>query len=114
MLIIYHNPRCRTSRKGLQYLKDKGIAFEEVNYFKRPFSTQELKDIFMKLNIRPEQAVRKQENIYRQELKGKTFTDEEWIQIIMENPALLERPVVVGKYKAVIAQPPERIEELII
>ncbi|MBN2481406.1 MAG: arsenate reductase (glutaredoxin) [Bacteroidales bacterium] len=113
MLKIYHNPRCKTSRKGLQYLSDKGIEFEVINYFKKPFEAPELREIFMKLNIKPEQAVRRQENIYKRELKGKTFTDEEWIQIIIENPALLERPIVVGKYKAVIAQPPEKMEEVI-
>ncbi len=113
MLKIYHNPRCKNSRNGLQYLKDRSVDFEVINYLEKPFTASELGEVFMKLNIKPEQAVRKQEEVYKRELKGKTFTDEEWIQIIIENPKLLQRPVVVGKYKAVIAQPPEKMEELI-
>lgn len=114
MLKIYHNPRCKISRNGLQYLKDKGVDFEVINYLEKPLTKSELGEIFMKLNMKPEQTVRKQEEVFKRELKDKTFTDEEWIQIIIENPKLLQRPVVVGKYKAVIAQPPERIEEIII
>jgi len=113
MVKIYHNPRCKKSRTGLQYLQDKGIPYEVVNYFETPFDVAALREVFMKLNIKPEQAVRTQEELYKRELKGKTFTDEEWIQIIIENPKLLHRPIVVGKYKAVIAQPPERMEEVI-
>ena len=67
----------------------------------------------MKLNLNPLQALRTQEEIYRRELKGKTFTHEEWMTIIAQNPCLLQRPIVEGKYKAVIAIPPDRIDELI-
>lgn len=66
----------------------------------------------MKLNLKPSQIVREQEELYRKELKGMAFSDEEWIDIIVQNPRLLQRPVVEGKYRAVIAIPAERVEEL--
>ena len=66
----------------------------------------------MKLNLKPSQVVRIQEELYRKELKGKAFSDEEWMRIIVQNPRLLQRPIVEGKYKAVIAIPAERIEEV--
>jgi arsenate reductase (glutaredoxin) len=56
--------------------------------------------------------VRKQEDIFKKELKGKNFTDGEWITIIIENPKLLQRPIIVGKHKAVLAQPAERAGEV--
>ena len=77
MLKIYHNPRCRNSRKGLQYLQEKGLAYELVNYFEDPFTPETLKSLLMKLNLKPSEVVRTQEDLYKHELKGKNFTDEE-------------------------------------
>lgn len=113
MLTIYHNPKCKKSREGLKYLQTKGIAVEVVNYINNGISEQELKDIIKKLNINPSDIVRKQEDLYRKELKGKNFTDIEWMKILVENPRLIQRPIVVAKYKAVIAQPPDKVEELL-
>ena len=113
MLTIYHNPKCKKSREGLKYLQTKGIALEIVNYINNGISEQELKDIIKKLNINPSDIVRKQEDLYRKELKGKNFTDIEWMKILVENPRLIQRPIVVAKYKAVIAQPPDKVEELL-
>ena len=113
MLTIYHNPKCKKSREGLKYLQTKGIALEVVNYINNGISEQELKDIIKKLNLRPSDIVRKQEDLYRKELKGKSFTDIEWMKILVENPRLIQRPIVVAKYKAVIAQPPDKVEELL-
>jgi arsenate reductase (glutaredoxin) len=112
MLKIYHNPRCRKSREGLAYLMEKHPHSEVVLYLDNPLSTSDLKKLFMKLNCKPSEAVRQQEDQYRKELKGKKFTDDEWISIIVQNPKLLQRPIVEGKYKAVIAVPPERMEEV--
>jgi arsenate reductase-like glutaredoxin family protein len=63
--------------------------------------------------MKPHEIIRKQEDYYKKELNGKKFNDDEWLKIIIENPKLLQRPIIVGKYKAVIAQPPELIENLI-
>jgi len=113
MLTIYHNPRCAKSREGLNYLTTHGFKFDVVQYLDNPLSVEDLKRILMKLNCKPFQVIRKQEDIYRKELRGKTFTDNEWITIILQNPRLLQRPIVEGKYRAVVAVPAERIEELI-
>jgi len=112
MLTIYHNRRCAKSREGLNYLKKHGFAFNVVHYLDTPLQEEDLKRLLMKLNLKPLQVIRTQEELYRKELKGKTFTNEEWITIIHQNPRLLQRPIVEGKYKAVVAIPAERIEEV--
>jgi len=112
MLTIYHNPRCAKSREGLNYLRKSGFKFDVVQYLNNPLGEEDLKRILMKLNLKPCQVIRTKEDIYRKELKGKTFTDDEWITIILQNPRLLQRPIVEGKYKAVIALPAERVEEV--
>lgn len=113
MLKIYHNPRCRKSREGLNYLQEKTGEFEVVEYLKEGLTEDTLNEILLKTNQKPIDLVRTQEEIYKKELKGKNFSDEEWVKIIVENPRLLQRPIVIGKHKAVLAQPPDKLDELI-
>jgi len=112
MITIYHNPKCRKSREGLQYLQDKGLEYTVVEYLRNPLTREKLKDLLMKLNMRPEQIVRTQEDEYKEKLKNKHFTDEEWITILLENPKLIQRPIVVKNHKAVLGQPVEEIDRL--
>jgi len=112
MITIYHNPKCRKSREGLQHLQEKGLEYNVVEYLRNPFTREQLKDLLMKLNMQPEQVVRTQEDEYKEKLKGKHFTDEEWITILLENPKLIQRPIVVKNHKAVLGQPVEEIDRL--
>ncbi len=109
---IYHNTRCKKSRAGLQYLESKTKDFEIVEYLKTGLNEDELKEIFKKLGKKPEEMIRKQEKVYKENYKGKTFSDDEWIKIIAENPKLLNRPIVIKGEKAVWGDPPENIDEL--
>lgn len=112
MITIYHNSRCKKSRAGLARLEEKGLEFEIKNYIKDGITTDEIKDILMKMNVSPHEMIRTQEADYKNKLKGKTFTDEEWIKIMAQDPKLIKRPIVVKKYKAVWADPPENMDVL--
>jgi arsenate reductase (glutaredoxin) len=98
---------------GLEYLKGKALDFEVCDYLKRGLTLDDLKEILLKTNLKPKDLVRTQEEYYRKALKGKNFTDEEWVKIIIENPKLLKRPIVVDKLKAVVAIPASSIDLLI-
>lgn len=110
---IYHNPRCRKSRETLQILNDSGIEPEIIEYLKYPPELNELNDILRKLQISPEQLVRKGEKLYKEQYKGKSIGDQEWLQILSSNPVLIERPIVVDGEKAVIGRPPENVKQLL-
>jgi len=110
---IYHNPRCKKSREGLQFILDRGIEVQVIDYIKNSLSLTELQEIVMKLGKKPQEIIRTQEEYFKKYLKGRNFTDDEWLRIIAENPKLLERPIVVEKHKAVIGQPPENINQLL-
>ena len=112
MLKIFHNPRCRKSREGLEFLRSETSGFTLIDYLKDGLSCRDLQEILLKSNLDPLDLVRKQESFFIRDLKGKTFTRQEWIEIICENPKLLQRPIVVGRYKAVIAVPPQLAEEV--
>ena len=110
---IYHNPRCAKSRAGLKYLEEKGYDIEIKKYLTEGLSVGELKEIISKTGEKPLSFVRTQEKEYRENYKGKSFSDDEWIKILVENPKLLQRPIVVNGNKAVLANPPENVEDII-
>lgn len=110
---IYYNPRCSKCRIGLEYLKQRTDEIELYEYLKEGLTREDLMEILLKTNLKPFDLVRTHEEYFQQELKGKNFTDDEWIRIILENPKLLKRPIVVGKLKAVIAIPAENIDALL-
>ena len=110
---IYHNPRCSKSRETLKMIQEKQPGVEIVDYLKNPPSTAEIKNLLQKLNMKAEELLRKNEDIYKKQFKGKNFNEEEWIQIMSENPKLIERPIVVKGNKAVLGRPPENVESLL-
>jgi arsenate reductase (glutaredoxin) len=113
MLKIYHNPQCKKSRAGLQYLIGKKLKFEIIEYLKNPLTEKELERLLVKLNKKPVEIIRNQEEYYKKNLKGKNFSDYEMIRIITENPKLLQRPVVEVDYKAIVGDPVENIDSIL-
>ena len=112
-LTIYHNPKCSKSRQTLALLEGRGIRPRIVEYLKTPPSTAELSAIVTTLGIRSESLVRKGEDIYKAKYAGKTLTDAQWIEAMVRDPVLIERPIVVAGGKAAIGRPPERVLELL-
>ncbi|MBU3012617.1 arsenate reductase (glutaredoxin) [Polaribacter vadi] len=109
MIKIYHNPRCRKSREGLQLLENSGKEFEIIKYLETVPSEAELTEIINLLGISPIQLVRKTEKIWKENYKGKDLSDVAIIKAMIENPKLIERPIVINKNKAVIGRPTEAI-----
>lgn len=109
---IYHNPRCQKSRQTLKILQDAQVDFQIRKYLENPPSKDELRDVLDKLDIAPEALIRKKEKLYIDEYKGTELTDEEWIEIMVKHPILIERPIVIEGDRAVIGRPPENVREL--
>ncbi len=111
---IYHNNRCSKSRNTLAILEEKNANFEIVNYLETPPSETELDSILQKLGKEPQEIVRKGEQIYKNlDLKNANLSRQEWIKTLVENPKLIERPIVVKGENAVLGRPPENVLELI-
>lgn len=109
---IYHNPRCSKSRAGLKYLEENGYQITVKNYMKEGIDPEEIKSILNKTGMAAIDLVRKQEELYKKEYKDKEISEEEWINILSENPKLLQRPIVINGKKAILAQPPEQVEKI--
>ena len=110
---ILYNPRCSKCREALSFLEEEGCEIEIREYLKKPLSKKELKDILSKLGLKAIDILRKKESIFLEKFKNKTFTNDEWVQILLENPVLIERPIVIDGYKAIIGRPPELVIDLV-
>ncbi len=110
---IYHNPRCTKSRATLELLRQRGIEPAIVLYLETPPNPAELRAIVAKLGIEPEQLVRKGEDVYKSKYAGKALSDAQWIKAMVDDPVLIERPIVVYGERAVIGRPPENVEPLL-
>lgn len=109
MIKIYHNPRCRKSREALALLKEKGDHVVVQEYLKEPPTKEELREIVSLLEIRPFDLIRKSENEYKDNFKGKNLSDEEWLDAMIAYPKLIERPIVINERSAIIGRPPENV-----
>ncbi|CAL2083769.1 arsenate reductase (glutaredoxin) [Tenacibaculum sp. 190524A05c] len=113
MIKIYHNPRCSKSRQGLAILEESGKDFTVVKYLDDQLTKEELNEIIQLLAISPMELVRKNEKIWKENYKGKDLSDSEIITAMIENPKLIERPIVVNKSKAIVGRPPENITSIL-
>lgn len=113
MIKIYHNNRCSKSRCGLKLLEDSGKKFEIVKYLEQIPTAEELKTIITQLGIKPIDLIRKNEAVWKSEFKAKDLSDDDLINAMIENPKLIERPIVINGNKAVIGRPPELILDII-
>ena len=110
--IIYHNPKCSTSRKTLELLRDSGVEPEIVQYLKTPPSRDELVSMIRAAGIDVRSAVRKRESLYA-ELNLADATDDQLLDAMAEHPILIERPFVITPQGTRLARPMERVREIL-
>lgn len=110
---MYHNPRCRKSRETLALLQENNQDPELILYLEDIPTQSELKAVIKKLGIKPQELIRKGEQIYKTEYKGKELTDTQWIKAMVKYPKLIERPIVIKGKEAVIGRPPENVLSLL-
>ena len=110
---IYHNPRCAKSRETLAIIEKRDKAPQIIEYLKTPPTEKELKAIVKMLGGNVEQIIRKKEKLFEEKFKDKKYSEAQWIKILVRNPILIERPIVVKGKKAVIGRPPENVKQLL-
>ena len=113
-IIVYHKPTCSTSRKAVKALTEKGLHFEIVKYYETPFTKALLNDLLKKMKMKPSELMRKKDKIYKElDIKNKSYTEAQILNLMLKYPDLIERPIVRKGVKVILARPPERINDLI-
>ena len=109
---IYHNPKCSTSRKTLELLRENGIEPEIIQYLKTPPTRDELVTMIADAGIDVRTAVRKREALYT-ELNLTEASDDELLDAMAEHPILIERPFVVTAHGTRLARPMDSVREIL-
>ena len=114
MITIYHNPRCSKSITTLEILKSNGIEPKIVEYLKTPPDAETLIDFLKKLGMEPRDLMRKGEAPYKElQLYEKKKDTKELIDAMVQNPILIERPIIVNGDKVALGRPPENVLEIL-
>ena len=111
---IYHNPRCSKSRAALALLEEKGVDLDIVEYLKTPPDKAQMNRILDGLGMEPRDLMRKREEPYKAlDLADEGKSRDELIAAMIENPILIERPVVVNGGKYALGRPPESVLDIL-
>lgn len=111
-IIVFHNSRCSKCRATMDYFDEKDIKPEVVEYLETPPTKEDLKNILKKLDITAHELARKGEDVYK-EHNADELSEEELLDLMVQHPILIERPIVVMGDKAIINRPPDRIKEFL-
>ena len=111
---IYHNPRCSKSRQTLELLYDKKIETEVVEYLNTPPNAEEIEKILKGLGMEPRELMRKGQNEYKElGLDDESLSRDELIKAMIENPILIERPIVITEKGIVIGRLIENVKKIL-
>ena len=112
-LTIYHNPRCKKSREALRLLEEKNIKFKVVKYLDQNFDKQSLGKVLDIIGKKPSDALRKNEEIWKKQQNCKNIGEDEILELMIQHPRLIERPIVIYGNKGVMARPLENLIDFI-
>ena len=111
---IYHNPRCSKSRQTLALLTERGIEPRIIAYLDTPPDAATLESLLDRLGLQPRDLMRKKEAPYGElDLANEKHTRADLIQAMIDNPILIERPIVEADGKAAIGRPPESVLDIL-
>lgn len=107
---IYHNPRCSKSRQTLTLLQERGIEPDVVLYMDNPPSKKKLRELLKMMNLSARDLLRTSEDAYKARgLSDKSLSEDDLLDAMLEEPRLIQRPIVVSGGKAALGRPPENV-----
>lgn len=112
-ITVYEKPTCTTCRNLANLFVENGIDYEKINYFVEPLTEEKLRELLAKADLSPFDAVRKNEAVYKELNVSEIKEADALVKIIVENPSILQRPIVEIGNKAVLARPIEKAIDLI-
>jgi arsenate reductase len=110
---ILHNPRCSKSREALNLLQEQNVSIEVIEYLNGDLKKSTLESVLKKMKISAFDLLRKVEDDYKNFIKGKDLSENEVVNLMIQYPKLIERPIVISGNKAVIGRPPSLVLDLI-
>ena len=113
-ITIYQKPTCTTCRQVHAALKESGVEFDAVNYYVDPIPKTKLRELLRKMGLSSRELLRTKEAIYKTlRLGERDLTDDQIIDLMVEHPDLIQRPIVEKGARAILARPAERLKEIL-
>ena len=109
MIKVLHNNNCSKSRAILEHLDENNVPFEIIDFIENPLSEIELKTVLKKLNTDVQGLIRKNEALFKEKFANQDLSDDEWIKVLVQNPSLIQRPILIKGNVAMIARPIENV-----
>lgn len=111
---IFHNPRCSKCRQTMEILGNEGANTTVIEYLKNPPTVEEVNEILNLLGLQPRELMRKHEAPYKDNnLDDASLTHDQLVQSMVDNPILIERPIIIKDGKATIGRPPEKVLDIL-
>ena len=110
MVKVLFNNACSKSRAILEHLDENNVQFEIIDFILNPLTEIELKTVLKKLGKSAEELIRKGDKLFKEEFSNKSFSEDEWISILLKNPTLIERPILIKGSLAMIGRPIENVK----
>jgi arsenate reductase (glutaredoxin) len=113
-ITVYQKPTCTTCRQVHAALKESGVDFDAVNYYLDPIPRAKLRELLRKMRLSARELLRTKEDIYKKlRLGERDVTDDQIVDLMVEHPDLIQRPIVEKGSRAILARPAERLKEIL-
>jgi arsenate reductase len=113
-ITIYQKPTCTTCRQVHAALKEQGVDFDAVDYYTDPIPKAKLRELLRKMGLRARDLLRTREAIYRQlELANRDLPEDDLLNLMVQHPDLIQRPIVEKGARAILARPAERLKDIL-
>lgn|SRR5574340_151040 len=113
-ITIYQKPTCSTCREAVRLLHESGQPFKAINYYEQPFTKSRLKALLKKAGLAPRDVLRTKEDLYKSlKLADNKQSDDEVLDLMVEHPDLIQRPLVEKGDQAMLARPADTIRKLL-
>ena len=110
MIKVLHNNACSKSRAILEHLDENNVEFEIIDFVENPLTIQEMRTVLKKLHLPAEELVRKNEPLFKEKFADQQLSEDKWINVLIENPSLIQRPILVKGEIAMIGRPIENVK----
>ena len=113
-ITVYQKPTCTTCRQVHAALKESGVSFDAVNYYLDPIPKTKLRELLRKMGMSARELLRTKEDIYKKLRIGeRDLTDDQIVDLMVEHPDLIQRPIVEKGSRAILARPADRLKEIL-
>jgi arsenate reductase (glutaredoxin) len=113
-ITIFHNPSCSTSRQVLASIREAGVDPVVVDYLKQPYTREQLAGLLKAMGMTATEVLRRKGDLYAGLAQAKADrSDAEWLDLMVQHPVLVERPIVVTPRGTVLCRPKERLRDVL-